>query len=237
MLKRSRKVDIREKGLHLRLGHPAVHEGLDLRQQGSVFRYGSLVHGRSKLGQLRQERLLLRVRLCGTVLPQDLQQISDLSFGLLDVLLFPHLRRNLGKQLRVLQCIRPSARVIPFIQFIERRLLLCLVLHELDDRVFLIVFLVQPPVQGGESFCGRNHCAFIDLRADLLSPRLGSCHLGLDLLPDGVKAILVIFLHDQLIADQDRVPGINQLLQTIELLFCQECALLLLLQLCDFLIQ
>ena len=223
LLQRRGEVDFREHGLNLALGHAAIQKRLDLGEHGDVLGHRALVHGSGDRVQVFQQRRLFGFRR-RAVFAELLGQRVHIGGGFLDVLLLPDGYDHIRQQLCILHRRSPALFGVLAVQLIQRILSLGAVLHQLNERVFLVILRVDLLIDGGKPLGGGYQRVLVDGHIRVLFPtRLCAGDLRFQLLPDGIKAVHV--LRGQVILDFNGLTGIDQLLQADFFLFGQEAVL------------
>ena len=142
----------------------------------------------------------------------------------LDVLLLPDGHDHIRQQLCILQRCRPTLFGVFTVQLLQRSLSLGAVLHQLNERVFLVILRVDLLIDGGKTFGGGHQRVLVDGHVRVLFPtRLCAGDLRFQLLPDGIKAVHV--LRGQVILDFNGLAGVDHLLQPDFFPFGQEAVL------------
>ena len=223
LLQRRGEVDFREHGLNLALGHAAIQKRLDLGEHGDVLGHRALIHGSGDGVQVFQQRGLFGFRR-RAVFAELLGQRIHIGGGFLDVLLLPDGHDHIRQQLRILHRRCPALFGVFTVQLLQRSLSLGTVLHQLNERVFLVILRVDLLIDGGKPLGGGHQRILVDGHIRVLFPtRLRTCDLGFQLLLDGIKAVHVLL--GQVILDFNGLTGVDQLLQADFFLFGQEAVL------------
>ena len=121
LIQRPGYVDVRKHVLDFAFRKALVHEGLNLRQEGQVFREGSLVHFLGKILHFREDRGLIGFG-GEAVFAQQREQVAHIVLGLLNAFLIPYRRYHIGERFRVFQSGCAAVGIVPGVEFIQRDL-------------------------------------------------------------------------------------------------------------------
>ena len=211
LIQRPGYVDVREHVLDFAFRKALVHQGLNLRQEGKVFREGGLVHLLGEIFHFGEDRGLIGFG-GETVFAQQRKQVAHIVLGLLNAFLIPYRRDHIGKRFRVFQGGGAPVGIVAGVEFVQRDLPFPGILDQLNHGVFLVILRGQFRVDRGHTFRRGDDGILIDGNVRVaLSHGLGAGDGGLHLFFNGGKAIRIG--GRQIVLDLDGVTGIDQLLQ------------------------